>query len=441
MQTQGSLSDGGLGALLETMQAERATGTLALQNGSDSCSLYFLFGHLFHASAPTGQGEEVVVDALNWHDGTFHFDPRAKLPAEETIKSSPAELIAAAESREAVGAAGALPGDSSYFASIVETAPEHREAAFEAYLPPSAAPAPAATVPQTEAEAGADSGLASWAATQEAVEAPLPEPLAYPTPVPDSDQPAVEPAAEAEPEPATEPVAATDAAAPAAPYAVVQGPFGAAEAGGAAVYFQLPSGRSHYEGLKSAFVDFPRLLRTLRSDRHTGYVRLTGTGSSYGGFILLQDGEALEALCSNTTVTQGEAAFLHFRRHMDNGDGLLDVVELDKEVVEALGRLYAGPPLFVGLLGRFVNFDNLLEYLQEEKLDGSIIVTAGQNRGVVLLSGGDVLGAYTEADRTLDTATEPAAVLARDKASRIEVKGAPAQMTPLDVEGALNLPY
>ena len=97
--------------------------------------------------------------------------------------------------------------------------------------------------------------------------------------------------------------------------------------------------------------------------------------------------------------------------------------------------------LFVGLLGRFVNFDALLEYLQEEKLDGSIIVTADEDRGVVLLNAGAVLGAYTEADRGLDKATDPAAALAKDKGSRIEVKGAPARVTPLDVEGALNLPY
>ena len=81
------------------MQAERATGTLTIDNGGDNCSLYFLFGHLFHASGPGGQGEEVVIDALGWDDGSYQFDPRAKLPAEETIKASPAELIAAAESR------------------------------------------------------------------------------------------------------------------------------------------------------------------------------------------------------------------------------------------------------------------------------------------------------------------------------------------------------
>ena len=111
----------------------------------------------------------------------------------------------------------------------------------------------------------------------------------------------------------------------------------------------LPSGRAHYEGLKSAFVDFPRLLRTLRSDRHTGYVNLSGTG--YSGVILLNDGQALQALCSNGTAVQGEDAFLQIRRHMDAGDGVIDVIELDGETVTALAQLFTSPYLYSGLLG------------------------------------------------------------------------------------------
>ena len=416
MQTQGSLSEGGLGALLETMQAERATGTLFIQDGSGSCSLYFLFGHLFHASGPTGQGEEVVVDALTWHDGTFQFDPRAKLPAEETIKSSPAELIAAAQSRSTV-TAGPVPADSSYFAPVVADHP-----AFETYAP---APVPAAV--SAGAPAGdADSGLASWAATQE----PGDEPVAYPA--------AEEPAESAAPEPVPFPIAAE-------PEPMIRlersRPLGSQEAYDAAVYYPLPSGRSHYEGLKSAFVDFPRLLRTLGSDQHTGYVRLTGVGSTYGGFILFRDGATVEVLCSNSTVTQGEAAFVQFRRHMENGDGVIDVVELDGEVVDALARLYAGAPLFVGLLGRFVDIDALLEYLEEQKLDGSVIVATPDNLGVILLTKGSVLGAYTETSRDLDKGADPGSALAHDKSSRIEVKSAPTQVQAVDVEGALALPY
>ena len=68
MQTQGSLHDGGLATLLQSMQAERATGTLTIDNGGDSASLYFLFGHLFHASGAGGQGDYdnvVAVDPSN----------------------------------------------------------------------------------------------------------------------------------------------------------------------------------------------------------------------------------------------------------------------------------------------------------------------------------------------------------------------------------------
>src|SRR5438105_9286478 len=188
VQTQGSLRDGGLAALLQTMQAERATGTLALENGTDSASLYFLFGHLFHASGPGGQGEDVVVEALSWQDGTYQFDPRAKLPAEETIKSSPQELIATAENRQGAAVGAAAPastaeagwGDSSGLrvldsaGSADPSAPSvPDEPAFEP-----AAPAPSFSEPHATQD---DSGLASWTAAQHDVSAPPEEPLSYPT--------------------------------------------------------------------------------------------------------------------------------------------------------------------------------------------------------------------------------------------------------------------
>jgi hypothetical protein len=87
------------------MKAERATGTLTIEKGGDKCSLYLLFGHLFHATGSGGQGEEVVIDALGWDDGSYQFNRRSKLPAKETIKASQAELIAIAEKRRSSHAA------------------------------------------------------------------------------------------------------------------------------------------------------------------------------------------------------------------------------------------------------------------------------------------------------------------------------------------------
>src|SRR5580700_10289705 len=411
------------------MQEERATGTLTIDNGGDNASLYFLFGHLFHASGPGGQGEEVVIDALAWEDGSYQFDPRAKLPAEETIKASPAELIAAAESREAPAAAAptgvstwpeAAPAYSSadaYASAPAASLPEPIEE--PAYAVASSAPA-AEQAPETYSSAASEPEPAPMPEFQPA---PAPEPLSYhPAPEPVSYQPA--------------PV--SPAASPERPATPATG--GAATTGMPTVrVYPLPSGRAHYEGLKSAFVDFPRLLRTLRSDRHTGYVNLSGNG--YSGVILLNDGEALQALCSNGTAVQGESAFLQIRRHMDAGDGVIDVIELEGETVTALAQLFTSPYLYSGLLGRFVNLDALLEYLAEEHVSGSVVVQTPTEAGIILLRDGDILGTYTESKRSLEKATTAVASLATDRQSVIEVKGGDGAIAAIDVDAALNRAY
>ncbi len=430
MQTQGSLHDGGLATLLQSMQAERATGTLTIDNGGDSASLYFLFGHLFHANGPGGQGEEVVIDALGWDDGSYQFDPRAKLPAEETIKASPAELIAAAESRTP---AAASTGASTW----PDAAPAY--SAPETY-----SPAPAASLPEPiEEPAYAVAGAPAAESAAETYEPAPAEPAPAPMPefIPAPATPAPEPVSYTS---APEPVSYEPASAAAAPAASPDRPVGPAPGGAAASsptvrVYPLPSGRAHYEGLKSAFVDFPRLLRTLRSDRHTGYVNLSGNG--YSGVILLNDGQALQALCSNGTAVQGEAAFLQIRRHMDAGDGVIDVIELEGETVTALAQLFTSPYLYSGLLGRFVNLEALLEYLAEEHVSGSVVVQTPNEAGIILLRDGDILGTYTESQRSLDKATKAVAALASDRQSVIEVKGGDGEIAAIDVDAALNRAY
>ena len=94
LQTRGSLAESNVRSLLEAAQAERATGTLTLRhNGAGATTLYFLFGHLFHALGEGAAGDDAVVSALAWSDGDFDFDAKAKLPADETVRSSIPELI------------------------------------------------------------------------------------------------------------------------------------------------------------------------------------------------------------------------------------------------------------------------------------------------------------------------------------------------------------
>ncbi|HET9780251.1 MAG TPA: DUF4388 domain-containing protein [Candidatus Dormibacteraeota bacterium] len=106
MQSHGSLAENPLRSLLESAQGERSTGTLNVRNGNgQSASLYFLFGHLFHAQSDGKSGDEAVVNALHWTRGDFDFDAKAKLPSDETVKSGIPELVHAAETAPALAPA------------------------------------------------------------------------------------------------------------------------------------------------------------------------------------------------------------------------------------------------------------------------------------------------------------------------------------------------
>ncbi len=99
MQSHGSLVETPLKSLLEAAQGERSTGTLTIHDGNgQSASLYFLFGHLFHAQGAGRSGDDAVVTALHWTKGDFEFDAKAKLPADETVKAGIPELVQTAES-------------------------------------------------------------------------------------------------------------------------------------------------------------------------------------------------------------------------------------------------------------------------------------------------------------------------------------------------------
>ena len=203
--------------------------------------------------------------------------------------------------------------------------------------------------------------------------------------------------------------------------------------------YPLSAGKALYQGLKSDFVDFAKLLKTLRVDEHTGYVRLTGDG--YIGILLFHGGHLYETMSTETQPLLGEAGFLQFRRHMENGNGLLDVVNLDADMVSALARVFTGAPAQMGLLGRFVNFEALLEYLTEEKLTGSVVVAGDSETGVILLQEGNLIGAYTQNARALSTKADPVAALAKEPGARIEIKTSAGDVFPIDVDGALAKPF
>jgi hypothetical protein len=334
---KGNLDQTPLLSLLQSMQAQRATGTLQVRNGGEAFSLFFLFGHLFHAYGNGSQGEDAVFQPLTWRQGDYSFDPKSKLPTEETITAPTADILAEARRRGLPGAdnsATAQPGGS---------------AALAPPPPPSMA------------------------------ERPVTSPgIVEPQPAPATEQPTTE-------------------------------------------LYPLPVGKLVYESLKTAFVDFPKLLRSLSTDRLTGYLRLTGQASR--GMILFYQGSLIESFYDGgAVVSTGRTAFSLFKNDVDRGEGSMDVIELTPEVVTAIYQLLTAPTILQGLLARFVDVKALLEYLQEEQIHGSLLVRAPEEMGIVLLRGGQLLGAFTRGQPQLVQQPDIVTKLCSDPKTRIEVK-------------------
>jgi hypothetical protein len=180
-------------------------------------------------------------------------------------------------------------------------------------------------------------------------------------------------------------------------------------------------GKLVYESLKTAFVDFPKLLRSLSSDRLTGYLRLSGLASR--GMILFYQGSLIESFYDGgAVVSTGRTAFSLFKNDVDRGEGSMDVIELSAEVVTAIYQLLTAPTILQGLLARFVDIRALLQYLQEEKIHGSLLVRAPDEMGIILLRDGQLLGAFTRGQPQLMQDPEIVTRLCADSKTRIEVK-------------------
>jgi hypothetical protein len=388
-----------LEGILETIQKDRATGTLHMNGSNGKATLYFLFGHLFHAVDAERQGEPVVYDVLDWHDGDFTFDSKAKLPAEETIKISTAELVA----RRTQGSAAEAPGPDSEAEAASEVAANEMLAEADR----NGMAAPAGDEPETAGD------VSEHTTEAEALQAPAPEVTteveAAPAPEPVATQ--TEPAAPTPDGSSFPRRRRTDIRPGTRPPETME-------------LYPVPMGELIYQSLTAAFVDFPKLLRSLFKDHHSGYVRLSG--DDFNAVLLFSAGAVVEAIYDGRgEVLTGVNAFQRFGKVIDNSEGNLDVIALSPEMVTATYQLLTAPSLYDKLNARFVRVDQLLEHLSEEGISGAAVVRLEGQCGIVFYRKGDILGCYTDSSPAVEADPAKMLALCQDPKAQIEVRGGP----------------
>ncbi|MGA7172822.1 MAG: DUF4388 domain-containing protein [Candidatus Dormiibacterota bacterium] len=454
MQNQGSLGPTTVAELLQTMQQERATGTLSLASNGSQCSLHFLFGHLFHAVGGGAEGEPAVLDALTWRDGEYSFNPRAKLPPEETINSSTEDLlalwrngrdshasIAAAEVTVTVAAAATpasngdageeLDADDEDWLDTVASGEIAAEVDEPADIPPFQTPAP--PVPSLER---------AFSSTRPSVAASSSITTPRSTPAP-ATWPASRQAAEKAPSSAERgrSGAATRPTGPSLSSAGI--PAGQAQAAkpvaGAtrsqlSLVIPMPTGPSLHSGLKASFLNFPMLLRTLSQDGFSGYVSITGEKDSRNvGHILFREGAIIQAQQRSAgSYRRHKTALQEVVRGVASGEGLIDAIELPPALVESVSGLVVANTLFLQLPSRIVDFDALVEFVAEQPLTGGILVTSGHDQvSLVLLTEGQAKGSYSSVNPDLTEGPGVASAACTEPEARIDVVAAPPGPLPV----------
>jgi hypothetical protein len=199
----------------------------------------------------------------------------------------------------------------------------------------------------------------------------------------------------------------------------------------------VPAGQVIYDSLKTSFVDFPRLITTLEKEGYTGYVRLLTDDAT--GLILFREGSALECIYDGAVepggLMLGKTALHQFNEDVTAGHGVLDVVGLSPELIDGLYELTVSKPMYTELYAAWVDMKALLKFLSDRKLSGSVMIRASAGTGVIILSDGELAGAYTSESRDISDKPDRALALCDDPGAMIEVKSADAtKHPPLDVD-------
>jgi hypothetical protein len=176
------------------------------------------------------------------------------------------------------------------------------------------------------------------------------------------------------------------------------------------------------------------LLRTLNQDGFSGYVSITGEKDAHNvGHILFREGSIIQAQQrAGGSYRRHKAALQEIVRGVAAGEGLIDAIEIPADLVDSVGGLVVANTIFLQLPSRIVDFDALVEFVEEKSLTGGILVTSGQDQvSVVLLTEGRAKGSYSSVNPDLTEGPGVAAAACAERDARIDVVAAPSGPAPV----------
>ena len=203
--------------------------------------------------------------------------------------------------------------------------------------------------------------------------------------------------------------------------------------------YAMPPGES-LQRLRSDFVALDKMLATMAGNKFTGYLRVHS--DDLNGVVLLVEGGVVETLFDIApVVVTGQRALGLVAATVAQGEGELDIVPLDADVVLGLYQLLTAPSLYENLFARFVDVPGLLEYLSETGVSGSVIVTNGEEQGVILMRDGNLLTAYTSRSMNPESAPEMLMTLCQTPTTEIEVRSSnlPSDLPRMELTAALSM--
>jgi hypothetical protein len=191
----------------------------------------------------------------------------------------------------------------------------------------------------------------------------------------------------------------------------------------------LPDAARLFGPMSSGYVDGPSLLRELGGRAHSGALVTAGGGRAQA--VILHRGAVVALVAAGRSGTRRlESLRLPVAGQQQEHD--LTVPVYRPEVAVALSRLVNLPARFRRMHASFVRLPALLEHLAETRMTGGVRVIAAGDVGVLLLCGGEVLGAYTARHPGLE-GPELVARLCDAGDAEIDVHASPLEGTPPEV--------